>query len=87
MITLEIFNHGKGSEPDVPCGEVDVFNVTGENLHIDLLKELTSDEPSGLKSEWFRDLPTETPVKVKAEISNEGGYWLHVLEHEILDHR
>ena len=79
MIFIELWNHGTADEAIKPCGEVDIFCVTGERIPYDALVELTSDERHGPRFEWFGHLPTEQALLVEAELSIEDGdIWMFV---------
>ncbi len=86
QIVIELWNHGKAGETDKPCGEVSVFNISGENIDLALLKIITNQaEETGQLFEWFGTLPTEDGLRVTANISNYGGeFWLETIGCEIL---
>jgi hypothetical protein len=37
---IELWNHGTYGNTAKPCGEVDIYTVTGENIRADILKEM-----------------------------------------------
>jgi hypothetical protein len=86
VIFIELWNHGTAGDIEMPCGEVDVFNVSGERIGSEILKELMNDKPLSLKVDWFGGLPTEQAllVEVKNE-SNEDGLHLDVVGFSFLD--
>jgi hypothetical protein len=77
---IELWNHGTYGNTAKPCGEVDIYTVTGENIRADILKELMSNKSYGLKFEWFGFLPTEQALLVQAEEDKTGKSkpWLSV---------
>jgi len=84
-ITIELWNHGLASNPAKPCGEVDVFNVSGFKIDSNLLKLLLIKDPYGEKFDWFNHLPTEKPLKVIGIVSfEEEQFWIDVFKFEEL---
>ena len=78
VVVLELWNHGTAGETMQPCGEVDIFNVTGERIDAGILKILMADKHS-LKFDWFGGLPTEQCLLVEAAVAREDDeYWLRV---------
>ncbi len=81
LMTLEIWNHGTHGEPMKPCGEVAIFNISGENIDYGVLEVITDEgELFGKLYDWFGHLPTETALSVKVEINYGGGYYIDILE-------
>jgi hypothetical protein len=79
LVMLELWNHGAAGETIKPCGEVDVFNVTGERVPQIVLERLMARGSYDDKFDWFGDLPTETVLQVEAEIDGQDGeVWLWI---------
>lgn len=77
---IELWNHGTAGDTKTPCGEVDIFNVTGERIDADILKILMEDTIPSVKFDWFGGLPTEQALIVEVEYENsENGIWLDVV--------
>ena len=70
---LSLWVHGTCGEADKPCGEIDIFAVSGEKIGSDVLKILVSDRDSSVKMDWFGELPTERALTVEVEIIYEDG--------------
>lgn len=64
MIKIELWNHGSVDNEDNPCGEVEIFNISGERIRKELLQELVNDKADSLRHQWFGDLPTERALLV-----------------------
>lgn len=79
VVRLELWNHGTAGETIKPCGEVDIFNVTGTRINQVVLESLMSKNAYDDKFDWFGGLPTETALQVEAEVEgDEGGIWMHI---------
>jgi len=79
VVRLELWNHGTAGETVKPCGEVDVFNVTGTKINQCVLESLMSKDAYDNKFDWFGGLPTETVLQVDAEIEgDDGDIWMHI---------
>lgn len=84
-IFLELWVHGTAGSPEKPCGEVDVFSVSGGKISADILKVLVSDKIPSLKGDWFLglegfSLPTEKCLLVEVkDVSTGDGLWLDVM--------
>lgn len=79
---ISLWVHGTAGDVDTPCGEVDIFNISGERIQETILKELVSDKLPSLKMDWFGELPTERALLVEAkDISDEDGLNLEVLDY------
>ena len=77
---LSIWVHGTAGNVDVPCGEVDVFSVSGEKIYIDILNILVDETIPSYKMDWFGHLPTERALMVEAkDVSDEDGIQLEVI--------
>ena len=79
-IILELFNHGLSTDPTAPCGEVEIFSVSGSYIPKCLLKLLTSECSFDSKFDWFSHLPTERCLIVEAvaEDEDDSDWWLDV---------
>jgi len=85
LVILELWNHGTAGKTIKPCGEVDIFNISGSKIPSKLLEQLLDKKTYGNKFDWFGDLPTEQALKVEAEIScGEGDFWLSIKNWETL---
>ena len=77
---ISLWVHGKAGDTDTPCGEVDVFELSGEKIHSSVLNKLLDYEANGERMDWFGDLPTERALLVEAkDISDEDGINLEVV--------
>ena len=79
VVRLELWNHGTAGEAIKPCGEVDIFNITGTRISQLVLESLMSKDAYGDKFDWFGGLPTETVLQVEAEVEgDDGDIWMHI---------
>ena len=77
---ISLWVHGTAGNVDTPCGEVDVFEVSGEKIHSTILKKLIDYESNAYRMDWFGDLPTERALLVTVDdISDEDGINLEVV--------
>ena len=60
---LALWVHGTAGNEEEPCGEVEIFDVSGEKIRKEILQELVGDSHL-LRAEWFGDLPTERGLEV-----------------------
>ena len=78
---ISIWVHGTAGNVDIPCGEVDVFEVTGEKIHETILRALMDESLPSLKMDWFGELPTERVLLVEAvDTSSEDGVNIDIID-------
>ena len=85
---LALWVHGTAGNEEESCGEVEVFDVSGEKIRNEILQELVGDNHS-LRHEWFGSLPTERALLVDCYEEQESldgdGLWLTINSFKELD--
>lgn len=77
---ISLWVHGTADDVETPCGEVEVFNISGERIEGDILKALINDESHSEKMDWFGELPTERALLVECkDVTCENGIRLEVI--------
>ena len=77
---ISLWVHGTAGNVDEPCGEVDVFEISGEKIHSTILERLINYESNPERMEWFGNLPTEKALLVDAkDVSDEDVIKLEVI--------
>lgn len=84
-IFMELWNHGLAGNVDEPCGEVDIFNISGEKLNPIILEKIFGGNQDTYMNEWFGHLPTEKALLVEVvELRDDSGCWLEIKDFSFL---
>ena len=69
---LTIWIHGSVDDHATPCGEVDINNIGGKDITVDLL-DLLINSDNIERMEWFKGLPTERWLMVEIKSKYDSG--------------
>ena len=84
--TIELWNHGTAGDHETPCGEVDIFSISGELIPFEILRELCSEDSGSPKNDWFGELPTERALSVHVlDVSGSDGFNLRVVDYSVIN--